>query len=509
MRALLSVSDKEGIVEFAKGLVELGFDLLSTGGTLKELQNNGIEALEVSSYTGHKEIFDGRVKTLHPKIHGGILQRDCDREVAEELGIDKIDLVCVNLYPFWETTQKTQDFDTIIENIDIGGPALIRAAAKNFNHVLVVTSKDDYKQVLEALRERQVNLPFRQTLMIKAFMHTAKYDSIIANYFNERFNNGFGEELFIVGHLVSRTKYGENPHQKAALYEFDNFYSKHLKTLKGEYSFNNLSDMNSAIKITQSFTDKPSICIVKHGNPCGFALREDLLECYTQAMLCDPISAYGGVIAINGTLDERLAKEINKSFFEVIVAKHITKEAQEVFVHKKKVKLFEIQNDNQQLALPNDRYDFKHISGGFLFQGCDKLEENEVENSTCVTSLKATQSQMLDLKIAYNIAALTKSNCVVYVKDQTMVAIGMGMTSRVDAARAAISKANTLGISLKGSVLASEAFFPFKDSIEEAHKVGVDAVIQPGGSIRDNEVIACANECNMAMYFTHKRHFLH
>ncbi|HGZ71372.1 MAG TPA: bifunctional phosphoribosylaminoimidazolecarboxamide formyltransferase/IMP cyclohydrolase PurH, partial [Nitratifractor sp.] len=284
MRALLSVSDKSGIVDFAKGLKELGFEIISTGGTYKQIKDAGIEVTEIDEVTKFPECFDGRVKTLNPYVHGGILyKRECDTHTqeAQKLNITGIDLVCVNLYPFKETIERTEDFDEIIENIDIGGPTMVRSAAKNFNDVLIVTDSSDYTKVLDALKENQDTLEFRRDLMIKAFEHTAAYDSMIANYMNGRFNNGFGAKQFIVGSKVFDTRYGENPHQNGALYEFDNFFSKHFKTLKGEASFNNLTDINGAVKIASSFGDKNAVCIVKHGNPCGFALKEALLDSYT------------------------------------------------------------------------------------------------------------------------------------------------------------------------------------------------------------------------------------
>lgn len=510
MTALLSVSDKEGIVEFAKGLVGLGYEILSTGGTLKILKENGIVAIEVSEYTQSPEMFDGRVKTLHPKIHGGILHRrnvkeDVDK--AREFGIRDISLVCVNLYPFKETIERTEDFGEITENIDIGGPSMVRAAAKNFESVLIVTDCRDYGRVLESLKEGKNTLELRQEMMIKAFEHTANYDCRIANYMNKRFKGGFGENHFIAGRLVSPTRYGENPHQKGAYYEFEDFYSKSFKALKGEISFNNLTDINSAVKIASSFGDKPCVCIVKHGNPCGFAIKKSVLESYIAALACDNISAYGGVVAVNGEIGIELAEEINKIFIEVLVAPSITPEALRVFESKKKIKIFVC--GGERLCFPKDCQDFKHIEGGFVLQESDSVQDSEVKNAKCVSDKQATKAQMEDLEIAYKVASLVKSNCVVYVKDSAMVAVGMGMTSRVDAAKAAIRKAEEMGLDLKGCVLASEAFFPFKDSIEEAHKVGVSAVIEPGGSIRDEEVIECANQKGIALYFTGFRHFLH
>ncbi len=510
MRALLSVSDKEGIVEFAKGLEELGWQILSTGGTFKLLKENGVKATEVSEFTASPEMFEGRVKTLHPKIHGGILhKRDDATHVAQakEHGIEGIDLVCVNLYPFKETTIRTDDFAEIIENIDIGGPAMVRSAAKNFKDVLIVTSVLDYDEILKRLKEKSNDFEFRRSLMIKAFEHTAAYDSMIANYMNERFNGGFGDARFIVGSKVFDTRYGENPHQKGALYEFDYFFTNNFRALKGEASFNNMTDINGALMLATSFDDAPAVAIIKHANPCGFAVKETLLESYEAALKCDPISAYGGVVAINGTLDEKLAKKINEIYVEVIIAANVDDAALKVFESKKRIKIFT--QDNKFLVRSNDKFDFKHVDGGFVFQERDYVKDEELENMKQMSKKFATGSELKDAQIAWKVAALTKSNCVVYVKDGAMVAIGMGMTSRVDAARAAVAKAKELKIDLSGCVLASEAFFPFRDSIDIASKVGVKCVIEPGGSIRDDEVIEAADEHGMSLYFTGVRHFLH
>lgn len=512
--ALLSVSDKNGILPFARELIKLGYKILSTGGTLKALQADNIEAIEVSEYTKSDEMFDGRVKTLHPKIHGGILHRrdnENDSTTANKHGIFNICLVCVNLYPFKATIEQTRDFDTIVENIDIGGPSMVRAAAKNFKDVVVVVDSNDYNMIIETLQNNCNTLEFRRNLMMKAFSHTARYDSMIANYMYERFSGGFGNEVFIVGKKVMETNYGENPHQKGALYEYDRLYTEHFKSLKGVASFNNLTDMNAAIKIASAFGDKDCVCIVKHGNPCGFALKDNLIESYQHALKCDSVSAYGGVVAINGILDLKLANEILKSYIEVVVASHVTDEALQAFSHKKRIKIFTCGNkeQNQRLYFPRDKWDFKHIEGGFVYQNSDFIEPNEVQDSICKSEAKATAQQMLDLEIAYKIASLTKSNCVAYVKQGSLVAIGMGMTSRVDASHAAIKKAKEMNLDLKGCVLASEAFFPFKDSIELAASIGVSAIIEPGGSIRDDEVIESANKHNIALYFSGKRHFLH
>ena len=510
MRALLSVSDKEGIVEFAKGLVELGFEIISTGGTYKKLKEAGVDVIEIDKVTKFPECFEGRVKTLNPYIHGGILYKRGDRkhqEEAKNLEIKGIDLVCVNLYPFKETIERTEDFDEIIENIDIGGPTMVRSAAKNFQDVLIVTDKKDYPKVLEAIKTKKDDLTFRRDLMIKAFEHSASYDAMIANYMNARFNEGFGAKQFIVGKKVFDTRYGENPHQNGALYEFEEFFSKNFKTIKGEASFNNLTDINGAVKIATSFGDAKAVCIVKHGNPCGFAIRDTLLDSYIKALECDPISAFGGVVAVNGIVDKELAAKMSEIFLEVIVAGGFSDEALEIFNKKKRLKLFTL--GEGKLLKVGDKADFKHIEGGFVYQNSDCVCDNEVKNAKCVTKLEASSEQIKDLEIAWKVAALTKSNCVTYVKDGALVAIGMGMTSRVDAAKCAINKAKELGIDIKGAAMASEAFFPFRDSVDAAASAGVKAIIQPGGSIRDEEVIQSANEHNIAMYFTGVRHFLH
>lgn len=542
MRALISVSDKRGVVEFARGLAELGWEILSTGGTCKSLKNAGVNAVEVSEFTGTKEMFDGRVKTLHPRIHGGILyRRDLASHVADaqKFGIGAIDLVCVNLYPFKATTLRTDDFGEIIENIDIGGPTMVRSAAKNFASVYIVSDPDDYERVLAVLREEictnldenlgenaskssansneisganldtieHAKLEFRRNLMIKAYEHTASYDAMIANYMNDRFNGGFGANKFIVGRKVFDTRYGENPHQKGALYEFESFFSENFVALKGEASFNNMTDIHGAVMLATSFGDAPCVAICKHANPCGFALKQSEFDSYEAALKCDPISAYGGVVAINGTLDAKLAQKMHEIFIEVIIAANVTDEALAVFADKKRTKIFT--QNGAKLKRAGEKFDFKHIDGGFVFQERDEINEDEVKNARLVTINSANSSELRDLQIAWKVAALTKSNCVAYVKDGALVAIGMGMTSRVDAARAAVAKAHDMGIDLRGCALASEAFFPFRDSIDIAAKVGVKNIIQPGGSIRDDDVIVAANEHGMAMYFTGIRHFLH
>ena len=510
MRALISVSDKSGVVEFAKGLEALGWEILSTGGTYKVLKENGIKALEVSEYTKSPEMFDGRVKTLHPKIHGGILHRRDIKEHVEDAkkhDIGAIDLVCVNLYPFKATIKRTDDFDEIIENIDIGGPAMVRSAAKNHASVLILTEAKDYGLTLEKLQNNSVDLEFRRYLMIKAYEHTASYDSMIANYMNDRFNGGFGASRFIAGKKVFDCRYGENPHQKGAVYEYDDFISKNFKVLKGEASFNNMTDLNSAVAIASAFGSAPAVVICKHGNPCGFGVKENLLESYKAALKCDPISAFGGVVAINGKLTKELALATKEVFTEVIIAASVEPEALAIYSDKKRTKIFS--TESEFLLASTESFNYKAIDGGFVYQERDKLSDDEVANAKLMSKKSANEAELNDLKIAWKIAALTKSNCVAYVKNGALVAIGMGMTSRVDAARAAVAKANDMGLDLTGCALASEAFFPFRDSIDIAAKVGVKNVIQPGGSIRDDEVIAACDEHGMSLYFTGIRHFWH
>ncbi len=510
MRALLSVSDKNGVVEFAQGLENMGWEIISTGGTFKKLSQAGVKVIEIDEVTKFPECFEGRVKTLNPYVHGGILhKRGDDAHVAQakELGVEGIDLVCVNLYPFKETIERTEDFDEIIENIDIGGPTMVRSAAKNFNDVLIVTDVNDYASVIDALEKKEDSLEFRRGLMIKAFEHTAAYDAIIANYMNGRFNDGFGEYQFITGKKSFQTRYGENPHQQGALYEFDNHFSKYFKQLKGEASFNNINDVNGALKIASSFGDENAVCIVKHGNPCGFAMKETLLDSYVEALKCDPVSAFGGVVAVNGIVTKELAEKMNEIFLEVVMAADFEPEALEVFEKKKRLKLFS--QGRTKLVMSKDSHDFKHVDGGFVYQNSDCICDNEVHNAHKKSELTATEQEMKDLEIAWKVAGLTKSNCVVYVKNSAMVAVGMGMTSRVDAAQCALKKAKEMGLDVTGASMASEAFFPFRDSIDAAASAGVKAIIEPGGSIRDDEVIEAANEHGISLYFTTVRHFLH
>ena len=385
---------------------------------------------------------------------------------------------------------------------------MVRSAAKNFNDVYIVTDAADYETVLTALASGEDTYEFRRDLMIKAYEHTAAYDGMIANYMNRRFNNGMGAHQFITGKKVFDTRYGENPHQKGALYEFDNHFTENFKQVKGEASFNNINDVNGALKIASSFGDEPAVCIVKHGNPCGFAIKGDLLESYTEALKCDPVSAFGGVVAVNGVVTKELAEKMNEIFLEVVMAPDFTPEALEVFAVKKRLKLFS-QGGGTTLKMSNDAQDFKHVDGGFVFQDSDIVNTDEVHNAELKSTNTASAQEMKDLEIAWKVAALTKSNCVVYVKNSAMVAVGMGMTSRVDAAQCALKKAKEMDLDVSGAAMASEAFFPFRDSVDAAAAAGVKAILEPGGSVRDDEVIEAANEHGIALYFSGVRHFLH
>jgi len=506
LRALISVSDKNGVDKLASFLVGIGYEIVSTGGTLKFLVDRGIDCIDISEVSGFPEILDGRVKTLHPSIHGGILyKRDDENHIAtiKKHNISSIDLVCVNLYPFKQTTKKTNDFDEIIENIDIGGPSLIRASAKNFKACIILTDISQYDDTINAIKNKTDDYEFRKSLMIKAYEHTASYDAFIANYFNERENGGFNETKTITATKVMDTRYGENPHQKGSLYQFDDYFND-MKVLKGELSFNNISDMDGAIKIISSFSNQKCVAIVKHSNACGFGLDDNIGEAYKKSLICDSLSAYGGVIAVNGVIDEALAMEINKIFFEVIISYGMNDDALNVFAKKKRVKIITVSQKNIK-----NKIEFKSINGGFLLQTSDRVEDHEVLNSKCMTKKTASTNEMQDLAIANKLSALTKSNCITCVKDGVLLAIGMGMTSRVDAMRFALDKAKKQGIDISSSSISSEAFFPFKDSIELANEYNIGSIIQPGGSIRDDEVIEEADKNDIALYFSGIRHFLH
>ena len=525
-RALISVSDKTGIVDFAYALSQAGVEILSTGGTYKLLVENKIPAIEVSDYTGFPEMMDGRVKTLHPKIHGGILgRRGQDDEIMHEHHINPIDLVVVNLYPFAATVARDDcDLPMAIENIDIGGPTMVRSAAKNHAHVGIVVNSSDYDQVLQEINAHQgLTHKLRFDLALKAFEHTAAYDGMIANYlgtidqtadilsveerdtFPRTFNSQFTK--------AQDMRYGENPHQKAAFYVEANPQEASIATAKQlqgkELSYNNVADTDAALECVKSFT-KPACVIVKHANPCGVSVVPDneggIRKAYDLAYATDSESAFGGIIAFNRELDADTAQAIvDRQFVEVIIAPSISADAVKIVEAKKNVRLLECG------AFPAERaagFDYKRVNGGLLVQDRDNgmISSDELK---VVTKRQPSEAELHDLIFAWKVAKYVKSNAIVYAKNRQTVGVGAGQMSRVNSARIAAIKAEHAGLVVEGAVMASDAFFPFRDGIDNAAANGIKAIIQPGGSIRDDEVIAAADEAGIAMVFTGMRHFRH
>nr|WP_286294080.1 bifunctional phosphoribosylaminoimidazolecarboxamide formyltransferase/IMP cyclohydrolase [Methylomarinovum sp. IN45] len=514
-RALVSVSDKTGVVEFCEGLQELGIEILSTGGTAKLLEANGVRVTEVSEYTGFPEIMAGRVKTLHPKVHGGILgRRGIDDEVMAEHGIEPIDLVVVNLYPFTQVTRRSGcTFEEAVENIDIGGPAMIRAAAKNHRDVGVVVDPEDYGQVLEALKLNLNALPdaLRLQLAVRAFQHTAAYDAAIAAYLARVVDPdaSLAQALEISARKVRDLRYGENPHQRAALYREQEPPSGtlgHARQLQGKpLSYNNLADADAALACVQSFAERPACVIVKHANPCGVAEADTLLAAYERAYATDPTSAFGGIIAFNQTLDGDTATAIvSRQFVEVILAPAVSEEALAALASKPNVRVLAC----GMWEPPAPELELRRISGGLLVQDKD-IAMVTLEDLKAVTRRKPTEAELADLLFAWKVVKYVKSNAIVYARERQTLGIGAGQMSRVWSARIGILKAEEAGLSVAGSVMASDAFFPFRDGVDAAAEAGVTAIIQPGGSIRDEEVIAAADEAGIAMVFTGMRHFRH
>ncbi len=515
-RVLISVSDKEGVIEFAHGLARAGVEILSTGGTAKLLQDNGIDVMEVSDYTGFPEMMDGRVKTLHPKIHGGILgRRGTDDTVMAEHGIGPIDLVVVNLYPFEKTIANPDcDLATAIENIDIGGPTMIRAAAKNHKDVAVVVDPADYTRILSEMKNNGNALSddFRFRLAVKTFEHTARYDGAIANYLGAMSDDGqkqdFPNTINLQYRQAQTMRYGENPHQKAAFFREDDVQEASVATarqLQGkELSYNNIGDTDAALECVKQFSEGPACVIVKHANPCGVAIGGNLLEAYNRAYATDPESAFGGIIAFNEELDAPTASAIvERQFVEVIIAPAVSAEAAQVVAAKKNVRLLACGSWGNT---PAPRLDFKRVNGGLLVQDADLSLHNEL---TVVSKRQPTEQEMADLLFTWRIAKFVKSNAIVYGRDNMTIGVGAGQMSRINSARIAGIKAEHAGLEVQGSVMASDAFFPFRDGIDNAAEAGIVAVIQPGGSMRDEEVIEAADEHGMAMVFTGMRHFRH
>ena len=515
-RALISVSDKTGIVEFARALTDQNVEILSTGGTAKMLADNDIAVVEVSDYTGFPEMMDGRVKTLHPKVHGGLLgRRGIDDTVMEEHGIPPIDMVVVNLYPFAATIARDDcDLAMAIENIDIGGPTMLRAAAKNHAAVTVVVDASDYQRVLDEMNNNSnaISDATRFDLAVKTFEHTAQYDGAIANYLGAIGEDGKPAGLprtFNSQYIKTQEmRYGENPHQSAAFYVEAGAKESSISTatqLQGkELSYNNIGDTDAALECVKQFSDAPSCVIVKHANPCGVATGGSLLEAYDRAYSTDPESAFGGIIAFNGELDAETAKTIvDRQFVEVIIAPTVSADAIEVVKAKKNVRLLECGQWPTEAA---NRLDFKRVNGGLLVQDADLLLTNDIK---VVTKREPSEQEMLDLLFSWKIAKYVKSNAIVYARDGMTIGVGAGQMSRINSARIAGIKAEHAKLEVKGSVMASDAFFPFRDGLEQAASVGIRAVIQPGGSMRDDEVIAAADEHDIAMVFTGMRHFRH
>jgi phosphoribosylaminoimidazolecarboxamide formyltransferase / IMP cyclohydrolase len=514
-RALISVSDKSGIVDFARALREQGVELLSTGGTYRLLQENGLEVTEVSEYTGFPEMMDGRVKTLHPKVHGGILaRRGQDDAVMAEHGIDAIDMVVVNLYPFEATVAKPDcSLEDAVENIDIGGPTMVRAAAKNHRHVNIVVNACDYSTIIEEMQANggATSLATRFDLAIKAYEHTAAYDGAIANHFGKLVPGGsenFARTFNTQFHKVQEMRYGENPHQKAAFYVEAEPAEAGIATAKQiqgkELSYNNVADTDAALECVKNF-EQPACVIVKHANPCGVAVASDIGKAYDLAFATDTESAFGGIIAFNRELDGATAAAIcERQFVEVIIAPSVSAEATAAVAEKKNVRLLQCGEWSAQGAA----LDYKRVNGGLLVQDRD-LGMITAADLKVVSKLQPTEQQLKDLLFAWKVAKFVKSNAIIYANNGQTVGVGAGQMSRINSARIAAIKAEHAGLEVAGSVMASDAFFPFRDGIDSAGERGIAAVIQPGGSIRDEEVIAAADEHSMAMVFTGMRHFRH
>jgi phosphoribosylaminoimidazolecarboxamide formyltransferase / IMP cyclohydrolase len=516
-RALLSLSDKTGIVEFARGLNAFGIELLSTGGTATLLREAGLPVREVADFTGFPEMLDGRVKTLHPKVHGGLLgRRDLPAHVAQmaEHGIEPIDLVVVNLYPFEATVAKEGcTLEDAIENIDIGGPTMLRSAAKNNRHVTVLVDPRDYPLVLAEMQESggAVSSETNFRLATKVYQHTAAYDGAISNWLGRRIDAAsadFPPTYTLQVHKAQGMRYGENPHQKAAFYVEREVREASIATarqLQGkELSYNNIADTDAALECVKQFNEGPACVIVKHANPCGVAIGATLLEAYQRAFSTDTESAFGGIIAFNRELDEATARAIvDKQFVEVIIAPKVTDAASAVVAAKKNVRLLAC-GEWSETSTP--RLDFKRVNGGLLLQETDLDLQAELR---VVSKRPPTAAELQDLLFAWRVAKFVKSNAIVYGKDGMTIGVGAGQMSRVNSARIAAIKAEHAGLPVQGSAMASDAFFPFRDGIDNAAAVGITAVIQPGGSMRDEEVIAAADEHGMAMVFTGMRHFRH
>ena len=513
-RALISVSDKEGIVEFAKELKAMGVEIISTGGTKKAFKDAGVDALDISDITGFPEMLDGRVKTLHPKVHGGLLALRENKEHMETIKkheIQEIDMVVINLYPFKAVIKKPGiSIEDVIENIDIGGPSMIRSAAKNAQSVVVLTDKADYPTVLAEMKSGGVKLETLNYLRVKAYKTTADYDTYISNYLESRIlgSDGLSDRILISADKKQGMRYGENPHQKAAFYVFPDFPETgpgNCEQLHGkELSFNNIYDMDAALTIVKAFDD-PAAVIIKHANPCGVAISNDITDAYVKAYEADPLSAYGGICAMNRKCTKGIADKVEKMFMEVIIAPDYDADALEILKAKKNIRIMKCGELKKSTGKGIQFMDIRKVTGGLLVQEAD-LKAVDKSELRAVTKREASAQEMKDMEFAWKVCKYVKSNAIVIAKDGVAIGIGPGQTNRVGAMGIAIKNA---GEKAKGAVLASDAFFPFKDNVEAAAAAGITAIIQPGGSVRDTDSIVCADEKNIAMVFTGTRHFRH
>ena len=508
-RALVSVSDKTNLVEFVSGLVDCGYEIISTGGTKKALEAAGLKPIGISDITGFPEIMDGRVKTLHPNVHGALLcVRDNPDHVAQikELGIDYIDLVCVNLYPFKETVQKPGvSHEVIIENIDIGGPSMLRSASKNYQSIPVICDPKDYEKVLSEIKENgETTFETREKLAAKVFRHTARYDAMIADYLTKKTGEEFPESLTITFDKVQDLRYGENPHQKAAFYKGMNpkYSLANATQLHGkELSYNNIQDGNAAIEILKDFDGQFAAVGLKHMNPCGVGIGDTIEAAWDKAYEADPVSIFGGIVALNDVVGASLAEKLSKIFLEIIIAPGFTPEAMDILTKKKNIRLMAL--DTTLSATTSLKY--TNVNDGLLVQDMD-MHTVKADDLRCVTNRKPTDEEVRQLLFGWNVVKHVKSNAIVLVKDDMTIGVGAGQMNRVGAAEIAIKQA---GEKCEGSVLASDAFFPFGDTVEAAIKAGVTAIIQPGGSVRDQESIDICNQYGVTMVFTGVRHFKH
>lgn len=508
-RALLSVSDKNGLLPFAQELESLGYEILSTGGTMKHLKENGVAVTAVDEVTGFPEIMEGRVKTLNPMIHGGLLAKQDDpvhKAQMEEHGIQPIDIVCVNLYPFKETISKRDvSEEEAIENIDIGGPAMLRASAKNYNYVTVIVDATDYGYVLGELKtEGQTSIETRRKLAAKVFRHTAAYDAFVSGYLTDLAGEEFPEQLTFTYELKQPLRYGENPHQHAAFYSrplSSDFSIAYAEQLHGkELSYNNIQDANAAIQIVKEF-EKPAAVAVKHMNPCGVGIGETLKEAFDKAHEADPVSIFGGIIALNREVDEATAEKLSEIFLEIIIAPAFTEQAMELLTKKKNIRLLTIPFDQHK----KDKWNVVSVEGGLLIQEPDTYGYKDADIRV-VTERQPTEQEWEALKLGWAVVKHVKSNAIAVTDSQMTLGVGAGQMNRVGAARIALSQA---GERAKGAALSSDAFFPMDDTVEAAHQAGITAIIQPGGSVKDEDSIKKANEYGIAMVFTGVRHFKH